>query len=98
MFLQHYTDDGKFVKLVGIAIMKTTIATTVKRLWIIIVIENTSIKNSSQKENYLNAVKNAYSENATEWDNSFFAHYLDCEAHSDVWRELFPTYNKTNEK
>ena len=27
-----------------------------------------------------------------------FAHYLDCEAHTDVWRELFPTWNSTNEK
>ena len=27
-----------------------------------------------------------------------FAHYLDCEAHTDVWRELFPTWNHTNEK
>ena len=27
-----------------------------------------------------------------------FAHYLDCEAHMDVWRELFPTWNLTNEK
>ncbi len=27
-----------------------------------------------------------------------FAHYLDCEAHTDVWRELFPTWNQTNEK
>ena len=27
-----------------------------------------------------------------------FAHYLDCEAHQDVWRELFPTWNHTNEK
>ena len=26
-----------------------------------------------------------------------FAHYLDCEAHTDVWRELFKTYNYTNE-
>lgn len=26
------------------------------------------------------------------------AHFLDCEAHSDVWHELFPTYNQTNEK
>lgn len=52
----------------------------------------------SVKENYINAVKNAYTDNSTEWDDSFFAHYIDCEAHSDVWRELFPTYNKTNEK
>ena len=27
-----------------------------------------------------------------------FAHYLDCEAHTDVWRELFPTWNATNEQ
>ena len=26
-----------------------------------------------------------------------FAHYLDCEAHTDVWRELFTTWNLTNE-
>lgn len=25
-----------------------------------------------------------------------FAHYLDCEAHRDVWMELFPTWNKSN--
>lgn len=33
-------------------------------------------------------------ENATER----FSHYLDCEAHTDVWKELFPTWNMTNEK
>ena len=27
-----------------------------------------------------------------------FSHFLDCEAHTDVWRELFPTWNMTNEK
>lgn len=27
-----------------------------------------------------------------------FSHFLDCEAHTDVWRELFPTWNLTNEK
>lgn len=27
-----------------------------------------------------------------------FAHYLDCEAHTDVWREVYTTYNRTNEK
>jgi hypothetical protein len=25
------------------------------------------------------------------------AHYLDCEAHTDVCRELFPSWNDTNE-
>jgi hypothetical protein len=33
-------------------------------------------------------------ENATER----FSHYLDCEAHTDVWKELFSTWNMTNEK
>lgn len=33
----------------------------------------------------------------TEHDTQFFAHYLDCEAHTDVWRELYPTWNHTNE-
>lgn len=27
-----------------------------------------------------------------------FAHYLDCEAHTDVWRTIFKTWNHTNEK
>lgn len=27
-----------------------------------------------------------------------FAHLLDCEAHTDVWRELYQTWNLTNEK
>ena len=49
-----------------------------------------------KKPDYLAVVKNAMAENATDRDNAFFAHYLDCEAHSDVWRELFPTYNQTN--
>lgn len=44
------------------------------------------------------ALKNAGQPDATEKDNQLFGHYLDCEAHSDVWRELYPTYNLTNEK
>ena len=47
---------------------------------------------------YMAAIKNACLENSTEEQNALFAHYLDCEAHTDVWRELFPTYNQTNEK
>ncbi len=49
-------------------------------------------------QNYTDRVKFAYRDGATERDNGMFAHYLDCEAHTDVWRELFPTYNQTNEK
>lgn len=30
--------------------------------------------------------------------DSIFAHYLDCEAHSDVWRELYKTANHRNER
>lgn len=44
------------------------------------------------------ALKNAGQPDATEKDNQLFGHYLDCEAHTDVWRELYPTYNLTNEK
>ena len=35
--------------------------------------------------------------NTTEREIHHFAHYLDCEAHTDVWRELYPTWNMTNE-
>jgi poly-gamma-glutamate synthesis protein (capsule biosynthesis protein) len=38
-----------------------------------------------------------YSVEDTEKEYQLFAHYLDCEAHTDVWRELFRTYNHTNE-
>lgn len=47
---------------------------------------------------YTRALKRLYREDSTEWDHELFAHYLDCEAHTDVWRELFPTWNQTNEK
>lgn len=33
-----------------------------------------------------------------EGKEDFFAHLLDCEAHEDVLRELYQTYNMTNEK
>ena len=48
------------------------------------------------KASYERAISKACVEGSTERDNGFFAHYLDCEAHTDVWRELFPTYNQTN--
>ncbi len=31
-----------------------------------------------------------------EQDIELFAHFLDCEAHTDVWREVFKTWNHTN--
>lgn len=47
---------------------------------------------------YVAAIANACTRESTERQNHNFAHYLDCEAHTDVWRELFPTWNLTNEK
>ena len=52
----------------------------------------------SVRENYFNAIKGACNDDSTDRDNALFGHYLDCEAHTDVWRELFPTYNQTNER
>ena len=52
----------------------------------------------SMRDYYTKPITNAYNENSANLDNHYFAHMLDCEAHTDVWRELFPTANKTNEK
>ena len=51
----------------------------------------------SNKDNYIKAICRACTADSKELDNHRFAHYLDCEAHTDVWRELFPSYNLTNE-
>ncbi len=52
----------------------------------------------TMRPSYTRVVGNAYAEHSTETQDKLFGHYLDCEAHSDVWRELFPTANLTNEK
>ena len=49
----------------------------------------------SQMEKYLKAA--GFLGRYTPEEYQRFAHYLDCEAHTDVWRELFPTWNQTNE-
>ncbi len=51
-----------------------------------------------EKWYYLEAIEKACTKDATERDNRVFGHYLDCEAHTDVWRELFPSDNLTNER
>lgn len=38
-----------------------------------------------------------YPEDANDTEFQNFAHYLDCEAHTDIWREIFKTWNYTNE-
>lgn len=50
----------------------------------------------SVREGYTQAVANAFAPNSTEKEDGRFGHYLDCEAHTDVWRELFKTANHTN--
>ena len=50
------------------------------------------------RENYTAVVAKAYAEGSTQEQCDHFGHFLDCEAHHDVWVEIFPTYNQTNEK
>ena len=52
----------------------------------------------SLREPYLSAIAKAYVDHATERDNQHFGHYLDCEAHTDVWKTLCTTWNQTNER
>ena len=52
----------------------------------------------SVKDKYMECIAGAGREDSSEYDNHFFAHFLDCEAHTDVWRELFPSFNLTNER
>lgn len=47
---------------------------------------------------YYNATQSAAGVPFEKVGGTIFAHYIDCEAHSDVWRELFKTANHRNEK
>ena len=50
----------------------------------------------SVRPNYRNAVRKAFVDGASARDDEMFGHYLDCEAHSDVWRELYATWWHTD--
>lgn len=50
----------------------------------------------SVKDRYVSAITKACMPESTEIENAMFGHMLDCEAHTDVWRELFKTWNHTN--
>lgn len=52
----------------------------------------------NNSELYENVVKNTYLASEENTHRELFAHFLDCEAHTDVWRELFKTWNHSNEK
>ena len=45
---------------------------------------------------YRRVIAKTETEEATNRDRANFAHFLDCEAHMDMWRELYPSYNLTN--
>ncbi len=50
----------------------------------------------SMREQYTSVLTKAFVPGSTELEDDIFGHFLDCEAHTDVWRELFKTYNHTN--
>ena len=45
----------------------------------------------SMRKQYVGIVGGAGRPDSTDFSNHAFAHYLDCEAHTDVWRTLFRT-------
>ena len=47
----------------------------------------------SVREQYISAIAKAYVDMNDERSNHHFAHYLDCEAHTDVWRTLCKTWH-----
>ena len=49
-----------------------------------------------RSELYYSVLARTLTPEATDEENDIFGHFLDCEAHTDVWRELFKTYNHTN--
>lgn len=52
----------------------------------------------SVKEYYVRDISGDSSLSEEERGDTIFAHYLDCEAHADVLRELYKTANHRNEK
>lgn len=48
------------------------------------------------KPTYFDCVAKAFAPGSTPREDGKFSHFLDCEAHTDVWRELFPSLNLTN--
>lgn len=49
-----------------------------------------------RSELYYRVLARTLAPDATQEETDIFGHFLDCEAHTDVWRELFKTYNHTN--
>ncbi len=55
----------------------------------------TEFCNSPEENYYFDWIKHFYQPDSSEHQNEVFSHYLDCEAHTDVWRELFPSWHIT---
>ena len=49
-------------------------------------------------DQYLPRLATFMEEGRTEKERAILHHYLDCEAHNDLVRELFPSFNLTNER
>ena len=54
----------------------------------------------SMRETYAKVVRQAGTDDEGDAEKNLhkFAHYLDCEAHTDVWRELYKTAHHTNKR
>ena len=50
------------------------------------------------REEYSGYIANCCVPGETQWDHDILGHLFNCEAHSDVYLSLFPSYNLTNEK
>ena len=52
----------------------------------------------NMRQTYQLAVATAFAEDKSDGHTPYqlFPHYLDCEAHTDVWRQLYPTWNGDN--
>lgn len=52
----------------------------------------------SDKDAYCDIIANACKPDSTELEKQYFAACITCQAHTDMFRELFKTWNHTNEK
>lgn len=108
-----YDADANTVAFIPHRITETgiTLATAEEAAAILdaMAVRNTSLQDGSwqkgwhafceaNSELYTRVIADAMLPDSTPGKNHWFAHYLDCEAHRDVWQELFPTANITNEK
>ena len=50
----------------------------------------------SMQDTYKGVLRGLCTTETKEETTELFSHFLDCEAHTDVWRELFPSWTFTN--